>query len=233
MSNEFTILTATFLTVLALFTTCAYTVKNSARNNMENANANFYICAKDRNKDVAKIYLKELLSWKDICIKHTVVMTNWFYSLFALTSAFLVSMFLDTNYLNKSCLYVILFYAILTIIGISFFISIYKFVKGLNYLSRDAEVPRDAKEFSGEKNWINRLSSKGFLSYKCEPKTYDRDEFDEFLRDLRDDIKKDRNKLLLNKGKENVAEECLTQVKYLNKLLNEKDKQDKDCKSKS
>ncbi len=168
------ILTATSLTVFALFTTFAYTVRKSAENNMQNANANFYVCAKDDDKKNAKIWLQELISWRDLCIPNTAFATNCFYSFFAMGFAFLISIFFDIIRTY--------FYWIPIVIIILIWLSIWKFFKGYGCLSLDAN------EFCGKKSWLNWFF--GFLSYGGMPRYHDNAEHDntEFLQGLRYDL---------------------------------------------
>lgn len=227
-SSHLPIFTATGLTILALFSTCAYAIKNSSRHNMHNANANFYFYVKDHKiEDVkdhkiedVKIWFKELALWRDLYIRHIAVTTNWFYSFSAIGFAFLFSILFD---INKSYFYlgpIVIYWGLIVIIILLWF-SIWKFFKGFGCVSLDADA------FDEKKSLITHLL-KGFLDYECKTRTHYKDEFYEFLKELRDDIKKDRE-LLLKKRKKTEAKECLTQVKYLNKLLKEKAKQDKDC----
>ena len=108
-------ITATFLTVLALFITCVYTVRNSAENGMHNTIDNFYIYANEDTKKTAKGKLQKELqeevdAWKDLYVKNTAVTTHWLYSFLVLASAFLVSISFDKNaflvsiYLNRNCI---------------------------------------------------------------------------------------------------------------------------------
>ena len=91
------VFTATFLAILVLLFSCVYSVRTSALHNMHNADTNFLINIKDRDKAGARIWLYASYSWRYLASKNCIIARNWLYSICFIGVALMIS--LIYNYL--------------------------------------------------------------------------------------------------------------------------------------